>query len=238
MVQVALQRRRAGQLLQRDLAIDQARWTLNRADRRPRQRPDRGGATCARRPTCPPSARRSAWRTRDNPVAARLARGAAAPRGDSAPRSSAAACRASPRAARIDYSQLGHRRSRSASAPGSSASPGTSGPTRGARRRSPRRASRRERNRHRARARAARARGGRALTQRRRRGAARRARPRREAAVGQAEENLRIRQQQFDAGRAQSEDVLDAEATPRRRSAPRSRARSTRRTRAAPSCSG
>ena len=33
-----------------------------------------------------------------------------------------------------------------------------------------------------------------------------------EAAVGQAEENLRIRQQQFDAGRAQSEDVLDAEA--------------------------
>jgi outer membrane protein len=33
-----------------------------------------------------------------------------------------------------------------------------------------------------------------------------------EAAVGQAEENLRIRQQQFDVGRAQSEDVLDAEA--------------------------
>jgi outer membrane protein TolC len=33
-----------------------------------------------------------------------------------------------------------------------------------------------------------------------------------EAAVGQAEENLRIRQQQFEAGRAQSEDVLDAEA--------------------------
>ena len=32
------------------------------------------------------------------------------------------------------------------------------------------------------------------------------------AAVGQAEENLRIRQQQFDAGRATSEDVLDAEA--------------------------
>ncbi len=33
-----------------------------------------------------------------------------------------------------------------------------------------------------------------------------------ETAVGQAEENLRIRQQQFEAGRAQSEDVLDAEA--------------------------
>jgi outer membrane protein TolC len=33
-----------------------------------------------------------------------------------------------------------------------------------------------------------------------------------EAAVGQAEENLRIRRQQFDAGRATSEDVLDAEA--------------------------
>ncbi len=33
-----------------------------------------------------------------------------------------------------------------------------------------------------------------------------------EVAVGQAEENLRIRQQQFDAGRATSEDVLDAEA--------------------------
>lgn len=33
-----------------------------------------------------------------------------------------------------------------------------------------------------------------------------------EAAVGQAEENLRIRQQQFDVGRATSEDVLDAEA--------------------------
>ena len=33
-----------------------------------------------------------------------------------------------------------------------------------------------------------------------------------EAAVGQAEENLRIREQQFDAGRAASEDVLDAEA--------------------------
>jgi outer membrane protein TolC len=32
------------------------------------------------------------------------------------------------------------------------------------------------------------------------------------AAVGQAEENLRIRQQQFDAGRATSEDVLEAEA--------------------------
>ena len=32
------------------------------------------------------------------------------------------------------------------------------------------------------------------------------------AAVGQAEENLRIRQQQFDAGRATSDDVLDAEA--------------------------
>jgi outer membrane protein TolC len=31
-------------------------------------------------------------------------------------------------------------------------------------------------------------------------------------AVGQAEENLRIRQQQFDAGRATSEDVLDAES--------------------------
>jgi outer membrane protein TolC len=31
------------------------------------------------------------------------------------------------------------------------------------------------------------------------------------AAVGQAEENLRIRRQQFDAGRAQSEDVLGAE---------------------------
>ena len=33
-----------------------------------------------------------------------------------------------------------------------------------------------------------------------------------EAAVGQAEENLRIRQQQFDSGRAQSDDVLIAEA--------------------------
>jgi outer membrane protein TolC len=33
-----------------------------------------------------------------------------------------------------------------------------------------------------------------------------------EAAVGQAEENLRIREQQFGAGRAASEDVLDAEA--------------------------
>jgi len=33
-----------------------------------------------------------------------------------------------------------------------------------------------------------------------------------EAAVGQAEENLRIRRQQFAVGRAQSEDVLDAEA--------------------------
>lgn len=32
------------------------------------------------------------------------------------------------------------------------------------------------------------------------------------AAVGQAEENLRIRQQQFDAGRATSEDVLDAQS--------------------------
>jgi outer membrane protein len=33
-----------------------------------------------------------------------------------------------------------------------------------------------------------------------------------DAAVGQAEENVRIRQQQFDAGRASSEDVLDAQA--------------------------
>jgi len=33
-----------------------------------------------------------------------------------------------------------------------------------------------------------------------------------EVAVGQAEENLRIRQQQFEAGRAESEDVLNAEA--------------------------
>jgi outer membrane protein TolC len=33
-----------------------------------------------------------------------------------------------------------------------------------------------------------------------------------EAAVGQAEENLRIREQQFGAGRAATEDVLDAEA--------------------------
>ncbi len=33
-----------------------------------------------------------------------------------------------------------------------------------------------------------------------------------EVAVGQAEENFRIRRQQFDAGRATSEDVLDAEA--------------------------
>jgi outer membrane protein len=33
-----------------------------------------------------------------------------------------------------------------------------------------------------------------------------------ETAVGQAEENLRIRKQQFDAGRASSEDVLDAQA--------------------------
>ena len=32
------------------------------------------------------------------------------------------------------------------------------------------------------------------------------------AAIGQAEENLRIREQQFGAGRAASEDVLDAEA--------------------------
>ena len=33
-----------------------------------------------------------------------------------------------------------------------------------------------------------------------------------ETSVGQAEENLRIRRQQFDAGRASSEDVLDAQA--------------------------
>jgi outer membrane protein TolC len=33
-----------------------------------------------------------------------------------------------------------------------------------------------------------------------------------ESAIGQAEENLRIRQQQFDVGRAESADVLDAEA--------------------------
>jgi outer membrane protein TolC len=33
-----------------------------------------------------------------------------------------------------------------------------------------------------------------------------------EHSVGQAEENLRIRQQQFDAGRATSDDVLDAQA--------------------------
>jgi outer membrane protein TolC len=33
-----------------------------------------------------------------------------------------------------------------------------------------------------------------------------------QVAVGQAEENVRIRQQQFDAGRASSEDVLDAQA--------------------------
>jgi outer membrane protein len=33
-----------------------------------------------------------------------------------------------------------------------------------------------------------------------------------ESAVGQAEENLRIRQQQFEAGRAQSDDVLSAQA--------------------------
>src|SRR5262249_30750678 len=32
-----------------------------------------------------------------------------------------------------------------------------------------------------------------------------------ETAVGQAEENLRIRRQQFDVGRAQSEDVLEAD---------------------------
>jgi len=32
-----------------------------------------------------------------------------------------------------------------------------------------------------------------------------------EVAVGQAEENLRIRQQQFDAGRAQTRDVLEAQ---------------------------
>ena len=32
-----------------------------------------------------------------------------------------------------------------------------------------------------------------------------------ESAVGQAEENLRIRRQQFDVGRATSDDVLDAE---------------------------
>ena len=32
-----------------------------------------------------------------------------------------------------------------------------------------------------------------------------------ESAVGQAEENLRIREQQFGAGRAQSTDVLDAQ---------------------------
>ena len=33
-----------------------------------------------------------------------------------------------------------------------------------------------------------------------------------QVALGQAEENLRIRQQQFDVGRATSEDVLDAQA--------------------------
>ena len=32
-----------------------------------------------------------------------------------------------------------------------------------------------------------------------------------ESAVGQAEENLRIRRQQFDVGRATSDDVLDAQ---------------------------
>src|SRR5262245_21976087 len=38
-------------------------------------------------------------------------------------------------------------------------------------------------------------------------------------AVGQAEENLRIRRQQFDAGRATSEDVLDAQLLPTRQRA-------------------
>ena len=45
-----------------------------------------------------------------------------------------------------------------------------------------------------------------------------------EAAVGQAGENVRIRQQQFDAGRASSEDVLDAQALLSAQRATRARA--------------
>ena len=55
-----------------------------------------------------------------------------------------------------------------------------------------------------------------------------------EQAVGQAEENLRIRRQQFDAGRASSDDVLDAQACSRI-SARCSRPRSIKHTSAAPS---
>jgi outer membrane protein len=45
-----------------------------------------------------------------------------------------------------------------------------------------------------------------------------------ETAVGQAEENVRIRRQQFDAGRASSEDVLDAQALLSAQRASRARA--------------
>ena len=156
----------------------------------------------------------------DNPVARRAARGAAAARGRAHARSRAAACRASTAAAPIDYSTLRRRSSRSAIGSGFVGFTwdlGTDAPARGAA--SPQARIAADENRL---AIERELRELEAAVRATQRAAEERlaALDTAEAAVGQAEENLRIRQQQFDVGRATSDDVLDAAAPARRSSAP------------------
>ena len=194
--------RREQRLRRRDLAIEQARWALNqpiglpRSTRRPRSSTSPSGRRCRR------SARRCATPSATTPSCSRSSRSSSGSR--RAPRSlraqpPAALLRAAARSTtrRSDIIQpqddrLGLRRLH--------LGPRHRHAARGAR--SPQARIAADAEPRRARARAARARGGRARARSAppRSGSPRS--PRAEAAVGQAEENLRIRQQQFDVGRA------------------------------------
>ena len=197
------------ELRRRDFAIDQARWrstrpSVGRSTRRP------ASSTCAARPDLPTGRRGAARRLREQPDARALCRGAATSRGHRRARSPAAACRAS-RAAAPRLDQRDDPAAAHASASGFVGFDwdlGTDTPTR----------------RQQAEARIA-AEHNRLAIERELReleGAVRDTRDAADerlaaldtarAAVGQAEENLRIRHQQFDVGRATSEDVLDAQA--------------------------
>ena len=201
----------SSELRQRDLAIDRARWTLNEAIGRPvdaptaRRRRRRASRRCRRSTS-------AARRLREQPGAARAA--SRSSNGSRTPRRALARSRL-PRFEGGGADRLDQRRRSSQpqrrSARASSASPGTSAPTAGARRSSPRRASRPSSNRL---AIERELRELESAVRDTRDAAAERlaALDTARAAVGQAEENLRIRQQQFDAGRATSEDVLDAQA--------------------------
>ena len=235
-VQVALQDGEQ-QLRRRDFAIDQARWAAQR-DRRPAgRRADRASSTSPRRPTLPTGRRGAARRlSRTTPCSPPWSRSSSVSRTRAASlaRSRLPALRGRRRHRLDQRDDPRSRRTIGSGFVGFAWDLGTDDrraaehrrrPASQARAQSPARSS----------ASCASSKAPSATTQRRRRRAAGRARPPRDAAVGQAEENLRIRapavrrRPRHQRGRARRRGAA------RRSSAPRWRPRSTRRTPAAPS---